>query len=233
MNKHISGISNISNISRAKIFSAINAATPTMTIDVKTIEAEALELLKESEFARPKLLSKDATKALMLRIEAGLVIGTSCEKLSTLEELPNAVNQFFGKHSLPQALKVQDIEQLEKLNWQGISTNSDIKKDNTVGLCWAEYGVAETGSFVVHSSPTMPILLNFLPLYLIAVIPKSKILHYMDDYALIANEIAKKGETPRNMCLISGASGTTDIEGVLVQGAHGPEILHLIIVEDQ
>ena len=55
----------------------------------------------------------------------------------------------------------------------------------------------------------------------------------MDDYALIANEIAKKGETPRNMCLISGVSGTTDIEGVLVQGAHGPEILHIIIIEDQ
>jgi L-lactate dehydrogenase complex protein LldG len=79
----------------------------------------------------------------------------------------------------------------------------------------------------------MPILLNFLPLYLIAVVAKSKVLHYMDDYALIANAIAKKGETPRNMCLISGVSGTTDIEGVLVQGAHGPERLHVIIIEDK
>ncbi|PHR85602.1 MAG: hypothetical protein COA59_01255 [Colwellia sp.] len=227
MNKHIS------EQSRAKIFSAINAAAPTLTMDAKTIQQEALEILKESEFARPKLLSEDATQALMLRIEAGLVIGTSGEKLITLDDLPNAVKQFFSKHSLPQALKVQGIEQLQKLNWAGISTDSDIQQDNTVGLCWAEYGVAETGSFVVHSSAEMPILLNFLPLYLIAVIPKSKILHYMDDYALIANEIAKKGETPRNMCLISGVSGTTDIEGVLVQGAHGPEVLHIIIIEDQ
>ena len=227
MNKHIS------EQSRAKIFSAINAAAPTLTMDAKTIQQEALEILKESEFARPKLLSEDATQALMLRIEAGLVIGTSGEKLITLDDLPNAVKQFFSKHSLPQALKVQNIEQFEKLNWHGISTDSDIQQDNTVGLCWAEYGVAETGSFVVHSSAEMPILLNFLPLYLIAVIPKSKILHYMDDYALIANEIAKKGETPRNMCLISGVSGTTDIEGVLVQGAHGPEVLHIIIIEDQ
>ncbi|MBL4764403.1 MAG: lactate utilization protein [Colwellia sp.] len=219
--------------SRAKIFSAIKAAAPTVTMDAKTIQQEALEILKESELARPKLLSEDATQALVLRIEAGLVIGTSCEKLSTLADLPNAVKQFFNKKSLPQALKVQDLEQLQQLNWQGISINIDIQQDNTVGLCWAEYGVAETGSFVVHSSPQMPILLNFLPLYLIAVIPKSKILHYMDDYALIANEIAKKAETPRNMCLISGVSGTTDIEGVLVQGAHGPEILHIIIVEDQ
>jgi L-lactate dehydrogenase complex protein LldG len=227
MNKHIS------ELSRAKIFSAIKAAKPNVTMDVNTIRQEALEILKESKFARPKLLSEDATQALVLRIEAGLVIGTTCEKISTLDELPNSVKQFFGKHSLPEEIKVQNINKLEQLNWQGIATDSDILEDNTVGLCWAEYGVAETGSFVVHSSPQMPILLNFLPLYLIAVIPKSKILHYMDDYALIANEIAKKGETPRNMCLISGVSGTTDIEGVLVQGAHGPEILHIIIVEDQ
>jgi L-lactate dehydrogenase complex protein LldG len=222
-----------SELSRAKIFSAIQAAKPTVTMDIKTIEQEALEILAESEFARPQLLSEDATQALMLRIDAGLVIGTTCEKISTLDHLPTSVKRFFDKYALPQALKVQNITPLQKLNWEGISTDSDIVQDNTVGLCWAEYGIAETGSFVVHSSPDMPILLNFLPLYLIAVIPKSKILHYMDDYALIANDIASKGNTPRSMCLISGASGTTDIEGVLVQGAHGPEVSHIIIVEDQ
>ncbi|WP_159819329.1 LutC/YkgG family protein [Colwellia sp. 20A7] len=223
----------ISDMSREKIFSAIQAAKPTVTADVKTIEDEALELLKESEFARPQLMSADATEALMLRIEAGLVIGTTCEKISTLDTLPNAVKKFFDVNDLPPELKVQGVEQLNTLDWEGITIDVDIEKDNTVGLCLAEYGVAETGSFVAHSSPEMPILLNFLSLYLIAVIPKSKILHYMDDYALIANEIAKKKQTPRNMCLISGVSGTTDIEGVLVKGAHGPEVLHIIIVEDE
>ncbi len=227
MNKHIS------DMSREKIFNAIKSAKPTITADAKTIEDEALELLKESEFARPQLMSADATEALMLRIDAGLVIGTTCEKISTLDMLPHSVKQFFDRNALPPELKVQSVEPLNKLNWQGITTDIDIVNDNTVGLCWAEYGVAETGSFVAHSSPEMPILLNFLPLYLIAVIPKSKILHYMDDYALIANEMAKNKQTPRNMCLISGVSGTTDIEGVLVKGAHGPEVLHIIIVEDE
>ncbi|WP_441004522.1 LutC/YkgG family protein [Pseudocolwellia agarivorans] len=227
MNKHIS------DMSREKIFNAIKSAKPTITADAKTIEDEALELLKESEFARPQLMSADATEALMLRIDAGLVIGTTCEKISTLDMLPHSVKQFFDRNALPPELKVQSVEPLNKLNWQGITTDIDIVNDNTVGLCWAEYGVAETGSFVAHSSSEMPILLNFLPLYLIAVIPKSKILHYMDDYALIANEMAKNKQTPRNMCLISGVSGTTDIEGVLVKGAHGPEVLHIIIVEDE
>ena len=34
---------------RAKIFDAINAASPTVKMDVNTIEEEALEILKESE----------------------------------------------------------------------------------------------------------------------------------------------------------------------------------------
>lgn len=220
-------------ISRERIFDAIRAAAPTVTADVKAIQAEAADILRESEFARPDLLADDAADALVQRIEAGLVIGTSCEQIATMDALPNAVDQFLAKYALPKALQVQRIERLQKLNWGSLSTEVDIKSDNTVGLCWAEYGIAETGTFVVHSGPDMPILLNYLPLYLIAVVPRSKILPYMDDYALIANEIAQRGETPRNMCLISGVSGTTDIEGVLIQGAHGPEVLHMIIVEDQ
>jgi L-lactate dehydrogenase complex protein LldG len=220
-------------ISRERVFDAIRAAAPTVTADVKAIQAEAADILRESEFARPDLLADDAADALVQRIEAGLVIGTSCEHIATMDALPNAVDQFLAQYALPKALQVQRIERLQKLNWGSLSTEVDIKNDNTVGLCWAEYGIAETGTFVVHSGPDMPILLNYLPLYLIAVVPRSKILPYMDDYALIANEIAQRGETPRNMCLISGVSGTTDIEGVLIQGAHGPEVLHMIIVEDQ
>jgi L-lactate dehydrogenase complex protein LldG len=34
---------------------------------------------------------------------------------------------------------------------------------------------------------------------------------------------------PRNVNLITGASGTTDIEGSLVLGAHGPRYLHVVI----
>ncbi|WP_292951693.1 MULTISPECIES: lactate utilization protein [unclassified Neptuniibacter] len=221
------------NESRERIFNAIKAAAPTVSMDLDIIQKEAQDILAESEFARPKLLAEDAPEALVNRINAGLVIGTSCEIVASLEDLPHSVNQFLNKYSLPPELKVQNVPKLQSLNWESLSIDVDLQKDNTVGMCWAEYGVAETGSFVVHSSPEMPILLNFLPLYLIAVIPKSKILHYMDDYALIASEIANRGETPRNMCLISGVSGTTDIEGVLVQGAHGPEISHIIIVEDQ
>ena len=98
-----------------------------------------------------------------------------------------------------------------------------------MSVCRAEYGIAETGSIVVHSGAEMPVLLSFLPLHAIVVVPRSKILPFLDDYASIARNMARGSSTPRNMCLITGASGTTDIEGVLVKGAHGPKFLHLVI----
>ena len=221
-----------SELSRARIFKAIHEAAPENQASKSDIATEALALLSLSEGARPELLSSDAAEAMIMRIQAGLVIGTTIEKIKTLDSLPTTVQSFLDKYALPPCIKIQELSDFQSLDWGVISTNSDVREDNSVGLCLAEYGVAETGSFVVHSSPEMPILINFLPLYLLAVVPKSKILHYMDDYALIANDIAKLAKTPRNMCLISGVSGTTDIEGVLVQGAHGPKILHIIVVED-
>lgn len=217
--------------SREGIFSAIRDAAPTTKTDVSTIQQEALLILEESVNARPALLADNPADAMFKRIEKGLVIGTSCESIGTVHDIPGAVKAFIEKHGLKEELQVQKSPQLQNLNWQGITTEVDINEDDTLGLCWTEYGIAETGSFVIYSSPEMPVLLNFLPLYLIAVVPRSKILPYMDDYAMIANDHAKKGETPRNICLISGVSGTTDIEGVLVQGAHGPEVLHLLIID--
>lgn len=218
---------------KKQIFEAINKASPTVNANAETREEEALALLDMSEYARPKLLAEDPTEAMCLRIQAGLVIGTSCERISKLTQLPDVAAKFLKEHHLPPKLKLQNIVELQSLDWQTLKTDIDVREDKSVGLCLAEYGIAETGSFVVHSCPEMPILLNFLPLYLIAVVPKSRVLHYLDDYALIANGIAKQNKTPRNMCIISGVSGTTDIEGVLVQGAHGPKLLHIIIVEDQ
>ena len=81
--------------------------------------------------------------------------------------------------------------------------------------------------------PDMPVLMNFLPLHAIVVVAGSRILPYLDDYAAIAGAMAGKPETPRNMCLITGASGTTDTEGVLVKGAHGPKFLHVVVAGEE
>lgn len=218
--------------SKAMIFDAIAHAKPTTDATTEQIQQQAAALLEQSPFARPALLANDSCDAFIKRIESGLVIGTTCEIIPTLFDLPATAQRFLDKYSLAHRLKVQEVDALAELDWRGIDIDEDIEQDQSVGLSWAEYGIAETGSLVIHSSADMPILLNFLPLYQLTIVAKSRILPYLDDYGDIANNIAAQGNTPRNMCLITGASGTADIEGVLVQGAHGPEFLHIVIIEN-
>lgn len=70
---------------------------------------------------------------------------------------------------------------------------------------------------------------NFLPLHHLVVLSSDKLLPYLDDYAAVM-----VGQSmPRNLNLITGASGTTDIEGSLVLGAHGPRYLHVLVIEPE
>lgn len=223
-------------IDKTLIFDAIKNASVNeknnQKPDAIDIEKEALELLLESENARPALLADNSYESFQLRINTGLVIGTSCESVETLNDIPKAVELFLAKHTLAKQLMVQNLPELQSLDWDGFETKMELKNEGSVGLSLADYGIAETASIVIRSSPTMPVLLNFLPLYHVVIVKKSTILPYMDDYALLANQEAAEGNTPRNICMITGASGTTDIEGVLVQGAHGPEFLHIIIIDE-
>ena len=69
------------------------------------------------------------------------------------------------------------------------------------------------------------VLANFLPLHHIVLLRKADLLAYLEDYAtLVAGQ-----PMPRNVNLITGASGTTDIEGSLVLGAHGPRYMHVVV----
>ena len=99
--------------------------------------------------------------------------------------------------------------------------------DEPVGVGIARWGIAETGSLVFHSGPDMPILSAFLPLHHIVVAARRTILPWLEDYAALPDP------APRNAILITGASGTTDIEGSYVRGAHGPGYLHVVLIEER
>jgi L-lactate dehydrogenase complex protein LldG len=74
-----------------------------------------------------------------------------------------------------------------------------------------------------------PVLHNFLCDTHIVAVHANCIVPHLEDYAAarIFGDPA-----PRNVCLITGASGTTDIEGILVKGAHDPRELHIVVVDD-
>jgi L-lactate dehydrogenase complex protein LldG len=146
-----------------------------------------------------------------------------------LEALPDAVRRYVTAQGLPPAIALQPAAELLGLNWDGIETRRTMAKDEAVGVGFARWAIAETGSLVFHSGPDTPILFNFLPLHHVVAVRANTILPHLEDYA----EAAARTSAPRNAGLVTGASGTTDIEGSYVRGAHGPRFLHVVIITDR
>ena len=100
---------------------------------------------------------------------------------------------------------------------------------DAVTLSHAVAGVAETGTLVLASGPDNPTTLNFLPEHHIVVLEAKDV---VGDYESVWDALRKKvgAKMPRTVNWITGASRSADIEQVLLNGAHGPKGLHVIIV---
>lgn len=198
------------------------------SVSEQSIDAQAQALLKDSPHA--PLSRENPVDAFIARIEHGKVIGTTCEKLDNMDQLPGAVADYLVEQNLGTDIGIQELPVFAKLDWQGLNNTGpqlDGLKDGLTSLTLVDFGIAETGSVVFHSGENKPVLLNFLSLNQLIVIQESNILPLLDDYA----KQIDTAKTPRNTILITGASGTTDIEGVLVQGAHGPCVVHIFIIK--
>ncbi len=98
-----------------------------------------------------------------------------------------------------------------------------------VGINFADYALADTGSLVFMSESRESRLISLLPPVHIAVVAREKILSGLDElFTLVPQPMAQSSA----MALITGPSRTADIEMRLVRGVHGPGEIHVIIVED-
>ena len=211
--------------SRDRIMAAVRAGLGGGGRDSAAIAAEAAALLAEPERIRPALASTDLVEAFTLRASTPAV-GTTVERVAALTDLPGAVARYLERHGLPGRIALEPAPALRALDWGGCELHAQPASDEPVAVSQAVFGIAETGSLVLHSGPHTPVLLSFLPLHHIVVLRAADILPYLDDYA------ARAAPAPRNANLITGASGTTDIEGSYVRGAHGPGFLHVVVVGD-
>jgi len=91
--------------------------------------------------------------------------------------------------------------------------------------------IAKTGSIVFGSSSRSPASLNYLPDLEIALLSKSDILAHPEDVWRTLREMHGASATtwPRAVNVVSGASRTADIAGILVRPAHGPKHVHIIL----
>jgi len=97
-----------------------------------------------------------------------------------------------------------------------------------VGITRAQAGIAETGTLVLDSAVEHNRLISLVPPVHIAIIDASRI------YATLGETLAmlqNDNEPSPAITFITGPSRTADIELTLTVGVHGPQELHVIIIE--
>jgi L-lactate dehydrogenase complex protein LldG len=94
-----------------------------------------------------------------------------------------------------------------------------------------DWGIAETGTLVLDSSSEDVRIATMLSEIHVALLPVSKI---KPDVTALENEInaVLKADSSSYYAFITGASRTADIERVLAIGVHGPQELHILIMEE-
>lgn len=212
---------------RDTILAAIRAGLGGPRRPLSAIAAEAAALLDDPGAIRPRLAGATLAEAFSTKAAA---VGATIDRVAGPDAVPAAVGRYLAANGLPASVALQPARFGAGLAWGGIGTHASLAPDEPVAVGFAEWGIAESGSVVVHSAPDTAVLLAFLPLHHIVVLQTAHILPYLEDYAAV---VAQAGAAPRNSVLITGPSGTTDIEGSYVRGAHGPGFVHVILADDR
>lgn len=96
--------------------------------------------------------------------------------------------------------------------------------DYAFGITRAIGGVAETGTIVLDDTHTSSRLGALAPWVHVAVLPKSKI-------HLTLADAAQHLPADPNVIWVTGPSKTADVEGILIEGVHGPGAQFALLVD--
>lgn len=150
-------------------------------------------------------------------------VSASHDAIDTIADLPAAVARYLAAQGEPHTLCLPRDPRLSACDWSGFTLHEAAAPDEVAALAIARKGIAETGSLVFETTPQAPMLPNFLALHHIVLLAVEDIAAHLEDAPLV-------GPQPRAHYWITGVSGTTDIEGTYVRGAHGPRFLHVILL---
>ncbi|MGB0670754.1 MAG: LutC/YkgG family protein [Rhodospirillales bacterium] len=151
-------------------------------------------------------------------------------QIASLADVPAEVGAYLEQSALPLRIALQPREALTTLDWGAIATHAEPAMNEPLAVSIADMAVAETGSVVFLSAPDAPILLNFLPLHHIVLVPEGLIYGHLEDVFTFVG--AGADNQPRNLSIVTGTSGTADIEAKNIRGAHGPRFMHILIFKE-
>ena len=99
-----------------------------------------------------------------------------------------------------------------------------------VGVSWAAFAVAESGSLVEFALDDAVRLVSTLPRVHIGIFQASALLANLTDAAEPLRQFFEDHPHNATATFISGPSRTADIEMRLTLGVHGPEVAHAIVI---
>ena len=165
------------------------------------------------------------------------MVSATVARISSEAELPAEIARYLSSQNLPAVIR--SAPALNDVPWdlQPTLTVNDgtVLTTDVVGVNRAFAGVAETGTLVFRSGPDSPTTINFLPLTHIAVL-STKDLH--GDYESIWTKLRLAQEhepiqMPQAVNMVTGPSATGDIEQTMQHGVHGPQNMHVVLIDDE
>lgn len=103
-----------------------------------------------------------------------------------------------------------------------------------IGITAVDYALADTGTLVLRSGDGRARSVSLLPPVHVALLKPQQIISGLDDlFPLLARDREKSGGSLDSaVAFITGPSRTADIELTLVVGVHGPQELHVVLLDE-
>jgi L-lactate dehydrogenase complex protein LldG len=136
---------------------------------------------------------------------------------------------------------IDDIDLSGKLEEKGIEVLTETAERefipaaaaSDVGVSGVDFALADTGTLVLLARKGQARSISLLPPVHIAVVKPEQLLSGLSDlFPLLRSEAeAEGGDLSSAITFITGPSRTADIELTLVVGVHGPQQLHVVLLD--
>jgi L-lactate dehydrogenase complex protein LldG len=163
--------------------------------------------------------------------EQAIRMASTVDEVRSRAEIPGAIARYLSERNLP--MKGIGWPVFSELDWTSAGIAMEFRPaigTDTLGVTGCYCAIAETGTLLLTTAPTMPNTASLLPDTHVAIVSSSRIVVGMEEaWNLLRAELK---QLPRACSFISGPSRTADIEQTLVIGAHGPYRIHILLLDE-
>lgn len=146
-----------------------------------------------------------------------------------------AVGKYIYQHHRTHRLVAGNDQRLAAMPWRDagvLPRFGALEAGEPVAMSYARLAIAETGTIVTFTGKANPAANNLLPENHLVLVDGADLVIDMEAAWARINALMEQEGRPRGINFIAGPSSTGDIEGKIVQGAHGPRHWHVILLTE-